>query len=116
MTPSFLNGQALYRQFCGDNADYSADYRNLTLTDVWIREIFAADPEAVESGVTILYFFPDQSACKDEDGCEVAFPRPKSGDLAVLHAGTEDERVLRVAEAAYYPGAQANPHVRLKLK
>lgn len=116
MTPTFLNGQAIYRQFRSDSADYSADYRDLTLTGVWVREIFAADPEAVENGVTILYFFPGQSVCTDENGREVVFPRPRSGDLAVLHAGTEDERVLRVAEAAYYTGVAVGPHVRLKLK
>ncbi len=116
MTPAFLNGCAVYRQFREDLSDYTADYRELTLDGVWVREVFAADPDGVESGSTVLYFFPGQSGCYDENGSTAAFPRPKNGDLVVLHADTEDERVLRVAESGYYMGSAGNSHVRLKLK
>ena len=111
----FLKDSILYRQLLEDSGS-GASFAEYSLTGVLIREIIASDPDMTEDGVTTLYFFPGMSRCTDDAGNECGMPWPKYGDLAVLHAGDESERVLRVAEAGYFNGERGIGHIRLKLR
>lgn len=107
----FIRETIIYRKLT--DGETFADY---TLTGVLVREVFAADPDMTEDGVTTVYFFPGMSQCTDENGAECPMPRPQYGDLAVLHSGSGDERVLRTAEAGYFAGEHGIGHIRLKLR
>ena len=111
----FLKDRIVYRKFLSDDGK-DAVYEDYTLGGVLIREIFAADSEMVQDGTAIVYFFPSVSICTDKNGTPCSLPRPKSGDLAVLQAGTEDERILRIGEAGYFTGGGSLAHIRLKLR
>ena len=111
----FLRESVIYRQFSGDSG-CDAVYTDYRLDGVLVREIFAVDPDMTEDGTTILYFFPGKSRCTDTGGGVCGMPYPKYGDLAVLRDGTENSRVLRVAEAGYFAGGEGLGHIRLKLR
>ena len=107
----FIRETVIYRKLT--DGETFADY---TLTGVLVREVFAVDPDMTENGVTTVYFVPGKSRCTDADGEECPMPVPKYGDLAVLHGGSGDERILRVAEAGYFAGEHGIGHIRLKLR
>ena len=112
----FVDCTVEYRAYIGEDGDYNAVYSKYTLEGVAVREVFAIDENAAETGSVTLYYFPERCRCIDSSGTRVAFPRPRGGDICVLHAGGEDERVLRVAEVGYFTGASDLTHIRLKLK
>ena len=112
----FFEGSLEYRSYIGEDEEYNAVYRTYNVDGAAVREIFSLDEDAVEGSAVTVYYFPDRSRCVDFDGSRTAFPRPKSGDLCVLRAGQDDERVMRVAEIGYFTGAGESSHIRLKLK
>lgn len=110
--------KAEYRSFAGDGANWGAQYARYALSGVLLREKWASEPEKPEDGDTLLYFFPDESVCRDERGAQVPLPRAKAGDLVCLRQGTREERILRVRESFFCfesPGGGA-AHVRLTLR
>ena len=111
----FMKDCIRYRRLVEDHGS-GAVYEDYALDGVLVREVFAVDPEMSESGVTVVYFFPGMSRCTDKNGGECRMPMPKYGDTAVLRVGSEEERVLRVAEAGYFTGERGLGHIRLKLR
>ena len=111
----FLKDSVRYRSFLRDSDDDAA-YEDYTLTGVMVREVFVTDPDMTEGGTTTVYFFTGLSTCTDSSGNVCGMPCPKYGDLAVLRAGTVEERCLRVAEAGYFTAGGGLGHVRLKLR
>ena len=111
----FIRDSILYRRLMEDGGR-GAVYKDYGLSGVLVREVFAVDPDMTESGVTVVYFFPGMSRCTDETGAECRMPMPKYGDMAVLRIGSEEERVLRVAESGYFTGERGLGHIRLKLR
>lgn len=89
-------------------------YDRYALENVMVREIFAADAEAVNEGGATVYFL-DRSVCRSETGESVPFPRLAKGDKCILHGGTEAEVTMRVTEAGYFNGSSL-AHVRFRLK
>jgi hypothetical protein len=111
----FCRDTILYRQLIDDSGT-GASFADYTLTGVLVREVFAVDPDMTEDGTTTLYFFPGMSRCTDASGHVCGMPHPGYGDLAVLHAGEDRERTLRIAEAGYFTGDRGIGHIRLKLR
>ena len=97
----FLRDSVCYRAFVRDRME-EAVYDDYTMDGVLVREAFAVDPDRTENGLTTVYFFTGMSTCTGSDGKVCGMPYPKHGDLVVLRAGTESERVLRVAQAGYF--------------
>ena len=90
-------------------------YDRYVLENVMVRETFAADADAVNGDGAVVYFLDDRSICRTENGGTVKFPRPAKGDRCLLHAGTDAETNMRIAEAGYFTGGTL-AHVRMKLK
>ena len=63
----------------------------------------------------VLYFLEDTSICRAENGGTVPLPGLAKGDRCLLHAGTDAEVNMRVAEAGYFTGGTL-AHVRVRLK
>ena len=109
----FLRERARYRHFLGDPSerDYTAEYEEYSLEGIGIREAEGWDAEGRATRVTVLYFFPAVSRCRDEIGADVPLPRCSRGDICVI-----GRRSLRVAEAEYFTdGGEGLCHVRLSL-
>lgn len=113
----FLNGAIEYRSFLGEDENYAAKYAVYKLSGVLVREIFAVEPEMERDAGVTVYYFPNRSTVKNENGEVCELPRPKYGDLCVLRAGEADECVMRVAESGYFGGVSGNAaHIRLKCR
>ena len=111
----FANDTVVYLKYKPDVRAASPAYNRYTLENVMVREVFAADPENVSGDGAVVYFLENGSICRGPSGRCVGFPRPAKGDRCILHAGTEAEVTMRVAEAGYF-GKSPLAHVRLKLK
>ncbi len=111
----FLRETILYRRLEEDHGK-GETYADYMLSGVLVREVFAVDPDMTEDGVATVYYFPGVSRCIGENGADCRMPAPKYGDMAVLHSGSDGERVLRVAEAGYFAGENGLGHIRLKLR
>lgn len=114
MFKGFASGGASYLKLV-DVDRTGAVYDRYELSDVIVRESFAEDAEGVKKGGAVLYYITRRSGCRTVYGERCALPRPKSGDLMILHAGTEDEITYRVEEAGYFVGTGAIEYVRIKL-
>lgn len=112
---TFAKDAVVFLKYKPDTAAVSPAYDRYTLENVMVRETFAADAENVNGDSAVVYFFENGSVCRDPYGTETDLPRPAKGDRCVLHAGTEAEVTMRVAEAGYFGGSPL-AHVRLKLK
>ncbi len=116
MFDGFIGGGALYLGFRGDSADGAAEYEPFTLAEVLVREKFAVGEDSVGESEAVLYFISGRSLCYTAEGTECPLPKPRTGDICRLHAGSESEITLRVAEAGYFIGRGEIEYIRLKLK
>ena len=114
MFRGFIGGGASYLKLVGIDAD-GARYEMYELSDVVIREEFAEDECGVRKGGAVLYYITKKSGCRTAYGEKYRLPRPKSGDLLILHAGTDEEITYRVAEAGYFVGTGTIEYTRIKL-
>lgn len=92
-----------------------AKYDRYELSGAVIREVFAEDECGVKKGGATLYFISKKTVCRRAYGERCPLPRPKSGDLVILHAGTEEEITYRVAECGYFVGAGTIDYTRIQL-
>lgn len=111
----FAKNSAVLLKYRPDPAAAVPAYDRYTLENVMVRETFAADAEAVGNAGAVLYFLEDTSVCRAENGGTVPFPGLSKGDRCLLHAGTDAEVNMRVAEAGYFTGGTL-AHVRVRLK
>ena len=111
----FAKDSAVLLKYRPDPAAAVPVYDRYVLENVLVRETFAADAEAVEDDGAVLYFLEGASVCRTENGGTVKFPRLAKGDRCLLHAGTDAEVSMRVAEAGYFTGSTL-AHVRIRLK
>ena len=116
MIESLLTDSVVYRSFRGDCAYYDAETKDYTLGNVMVREVFSSDDDFVRDGTNTVYFFRGVSSCTDADGQSADFPPFSPEDRCILHPGTADERVLRVAASKPYRGVTVPGYVRLTLK
>ncbi len=116
MFDGFIGSGADYLGFRGDSAGGAAEYEAFTLAEVLVREKFAACENSVGESEAVLYFISGRSLCYAADGGECPLPKPRTGDLCRLHAGSAAEITLRVAEAGYFIGRGNIEYIRLKLK
>jgi len=114
----------MFDGFCGGGASYlklisierdGAKYDRFELSDVILRENFAENEEGVKKGGAVLYYMSRKSGCMTVYGEKCPLPRPKSGDLVILHAGTAEQITYRVAEAGYFVGVGAIEYTRIRL-
>lgn len=115
----FASDSVTYLRYLGDDAEknYEASYEKYELSGVLVREKFGFTPENELINETVIYFLINESVCKNGKGEKTDIPRPKNGDICVLHPGEPDETRLRIAELGYFIGEGAGriPHLRLKL-
>lgn len=111
----FAENSAVLLKYRPDAAAEVPAYNRYVLENVMVRETFAADADAVENDGAVLYFLEDTSVCRAENGGTVKLPRLAKGDRCLLHAGTDAEVTMRVAEAGYFTGGTL-AHVRIRLK
>jgi len=111
----FAKNSVVLLKYRPDPAAPVPAYDRYVLENVMVRETFAATADAVNESGAVVYFLEDGSVCRAETGGTVSLPRLAKGDKCLLHAGTADEREMRVAEAGYFTGGTL-AHVRMKLK
>ncbi len=111
----FAKDTILLKKYLPDPAADIPAYDIYTLENVMVREVFAADADGMDKDGATVYFLRDVSVCRGPSWAKVALPRLAKGDLCVLHAGTEAETEMRVAEAGYFTGGNL-AHIRIKLK
>lgn len=110
-----FESSAILMKYRGDSSDGKGIFDRYVLESVIVREVFAADSEAVSSGGVTLYFLLDRSVCRAEGGNSVTFPRLACGDMISLYVGGEESCAMRVFEVGYFSGGGLS-HVRIKLK
>ncbi len=114
MFDGFVDGGASYLSLV-DVDRTGAVYDRYELSGVILRENFAEDKDGLKKGEAVLYYILKKSSCRSAFGERCRMPRPKSGDLVILHARTADEITYRVAEAGYFVGTGKIEYVRIKL-
>ena len=115
MNKNLLKDSAKLKILTGDNADYTAEYREYSLSSVRVIERLGTTAEMTEKNTVYLYFFPSESVCKDENGNNTSLPTVKYGDIAVITVG-EQEKTVRVAAVEKHLGIGCATHVRLRLE
>lgn len=111
----FSQGNVILLKYKPDLTASTPAYDRYVLENVMVRETFAADSDAVSGSGAVVYFLDNVSICCAENGRTVSLPRLAKGDMCTLHAGTDAEVTMRVAEAGYFNGSTL-AHVRMKLK
>ncbi len=111
----FAKDSVVLLKYKPDAAASTPAYDRYVLENVMVRETFAADSDAVNEGGATVYFLDNVSICRVENGGSVSLPRLAKGDMCSLHAGTDAEVTMRVAEAGYFNGGTL-AHIRIKLR
>ncbi len=111
----FAKETILLKKYLPDPAAAVPAYETYRLYNVMVRETFATGADGKNGDGATVYFLRDVSVCRKTSGTKTALPRLAKGDLCVLHAGTEAETEMRVAEAGYFTGGNLS-HIRIKLK
>ena len=114
MFEGFVGGGASYLRLVGVERA-GARYDRFELSDLIVRESFAEDEEGVKKGAAVLYYITRKSGCKSVSGERAPLPKPRSGDLVILHAGTPEEITYRVAAAGYFIGVGEIEYTRIRL-
>lgn len=114
MFGGFVGGGASYLSLV-DVDRSGAVYDRYEISGAVLRENFAEDKDGVKKGEAVLYYITKKSSCRSVLGEKCPLPRPKTGDLVILHAGTDAEVTYRVAESGYFIGTGKIEYVRIKL-
>ena len=112
---AFVRDRVVLLKYRPDLAAAVPEYDRYALERVMVREIFAADPDAVEKSGAVVYFLDRVSVCRGMGGEVTSLPQLSKGDMVLLHEGTDAEAVMRVSEAGYFNG-ETLAHVRIRLK
>jgi len=115
MSSTLAKEKVIFLKYKPDPAAAVPAYDRYTLENVVVRELFGTDADAADTGHAMVYVMDNISVCHARNGRTVAFPRPAKGDRCILHAGTDAEVNMRVAEAGYFNGVTL-AHTRIKLK
>jgi len=115
MSSTLAKEKVIFLKYKPDPAAAVPAYDRYTLENVVVRELFGTDADAADTGHAMVYVMDNISVCHARNGRTVAFPRPAKGDRCILHAGTDAEVNMRVAEAGYFNGVTL-AHTRLRLK
>ncbi len=110
---------AVLKIFKRDCDNGSAEYEEFLLDGVKVQEKRGSDPDMTKNNAVCVYFFHTASKCTDSRGKLVQLPRPKYGDLCIIHPNDGNETALRVSSVEYHSGVSPTggiSHVKIILR